>query len=234
MRPSVPVQSVTYQEARSALSGPLLACGLFAPLAAEIVFLILAVVVNPAWVLAMGFMLIFAPVMIFISLLYRNWPTGIRIDAAGISIGAVHSPGAIRRTPTVNHQSWGLFTCPWPAVEAVRVITDQAEVRRLRTSARYYTLNNRWGATRRMTHCNIGVLTAPFMRSALVVDVDPTAVTATLIRPARFYSNFKDGRLSRLVQPEMSSRWVVPTRAPGRLSKALQPWLVAHSRVDGQ
>jgi hypothetical protein len=73
-----------------------------------------------------------------------------------------------------------------------------------------------------MTHCNIGVLTSPFMRAALILNLDPTAVTATPVRPARFYTNFKDGRLSRLVPPEMSPTWVVPTRDPEALRKALE------------
>jgi hypothetical protein len=222
MRALAPVQSVTYQEARSALNWPLLACGLFAPAAVEIVFLVLAVVVNPLWVLAMLLLPIFAPVMIYTSLLYRNWPTGIRMDEAAISIGAVHSPWAARRTPTVSHQSWGLFTCPWSAVDNARVVTDRAELRRLKTSPRYYTLTNRWGTARTMTYCNIGVLTSPFMRAALALNIDPTAVTAMPIRPARFYTNFKDGRFSRLLRPEMSSTWIVPTRNPEGLRNALE------------
>jgi hypothetical protein len=222
MRAWVPVPSATYQEARTALNWPLLTCGLFAPVAAEIVFLVLAVTVNPVWVVAMVVLPFFAPVLIYISLLYRNWPTGIRIDATAISIGAVGSSRATRRTPTVNHQSWGLFTCPWSGVEGARVVTDRAEVRRLKTSSLHYTLNNRWGTARTMTHCNIGVLTSPFMRAALVLDIDPTAVTATPVRPARFYSNFKNGRFSRLLRPELSSTWIVPTRDPEALRRALE------------
>jgi hypothetical protein len=59
-----------------------------------------------------------------------------------------------------------------------------------------------------MTHCKLGVLTSPFLHAALVIDVDPAAVTATQIRPARYFSNGKDGRLSRVLHPEMSSAWV--------------------------
>jgi hypothetical protein len=222
MRVSTPVQSATYQETRNALNGPLLTCGLFAPLAAEIVFLVLAVTANPAWVIAMLLLPLFVPVMIYISLLYRNWPTGIRIDPTAITIGAVGSARATRRAPTVNHQAWGLFTCPWSAVEDAHVVTDPTAIRHLKKSSRYYTLTNRWGTTRTMTHCNIGVLTSPFMRAALILNLDPTAVTATPVRPARFYTNFKDGRLSRLVPPEMSPTWVVPTRDPEALRKALE------------
>jgi hypothetical protein len=52
-----------------------------------------------------------------------------------------------------------------------------------------------------MGHCNIGVLASPFMRAALVIDVDLAAVTAPEIRPARLYKNFKNGYFSRLIQP---------------------------------
>jgi hypothetical protein len=38
--------------------------------------------------------------------------------------------------------------------------------------------------TPRTSH--LGVLVSPFMRAALVIDVDPLAVTVPLVRPARF------------------------------------------------
>jgi hypothetical protein len=97
----------------------------------------------------------------WITLLYRNWPTGIRLDQAAVSIGAVGSPRAARRPPTVSHQRWGLFTCPWPAVRGIRVVTDRSELRQVKNSPRYYTLTNRWGTKRGMTHCNTGVLASP-------------------------------------------------------------------------
>jgi hypothetical protein len=215
------VRSAIYQEDHSALNRPFLAYAVFAPFAAEAILLTLAIVVSPNWFAALvGCM--FVAVMICTSFLYRNWPTGIRIDTAAISIGAVGSSRARRRSPTVSHQSWGLFTCPSSAVEDVRVVTSRAELRRLKKSSRYGTLNNRWGPSLAMTHCNIGVMTSPFMRAALVIEVDPTAVTATPIRPARFYSNFKDGHFSHLLRPEMSSTWIVPTRDPEGISKALE------------
>lgn len=216
-----PAPSAMYQEAHSALNIRLLACGLFAPVAIEVVFVILGVVVNPEWFILMVLLPLFVPVMIYIGLLYRNWPTGIRIDESGISIGAVRSPRATRRKPTINHQSWGLFTCPWQAVEGIRVVTDRAGLRAIKTSPRYYTFTNRWGGKAGMSHCNIGVLASPFMRAALVIDIDPLGVVSPEIRPARYYSNFKNGQFSRRIQPELSPTWVVPTRHPEALSKAL-------------
>lgn len=226
MKASIPVQEAAYQESRNALNWPFVACGLFG-LVAGAVFLALSVTVNSAWSGAIGGLL--ALLMIYVSLLYRNWPTGIRIEPTAISIGAVGSARATRRSPTVNHQAWGLFTCPWSAVEDARVVTDPTVIRHLKRSSRYYTLTNRWGTTRTMTHCNTGVLISPFMRAALILDLDPTAVTATPVRPARFYSNFKDGRFSRLVPAQMSSTWIVPTRDPDGLRKALE----SHRRGAG-
>ncbi len=83
-----------YQEPHSALNWPLLTCGLFAPAAAEVLCVILGIVVNLLWFLAMLWLLIFAPVMICTALLYRNWPTGIRVDESAISIGAIRSARA--------------------------------------------------------------------------------------------------------------------------------------------
>jgi hypothetical protein len=222
-----------YREAHSALNGPLLGYFLVVPAAAEIGCLILGVILNQPWffVIMAGLLV---PALIWTTLVYRNWPTGIRIDASAISIGAVSSARAARRTLTVNHQSCGLFTCPWPAVAGVRVVTDRAELDQMRTSPRFFTFTNRWGGKAGMSHCNLGVLASPFMRAALVIDVDPLAVTAPQIRPARYYSNFKSGYFSRLIQPRLSPTWVVPTRHPEALSQALRAAPGQHGPVRPQ
>jgi hypothetical protein len=209
-----------YLEARSALNGGMLAYGLV-PAAAEAGCLLIGVVANLPWFFVLMGPL-FVAVLVGTSLLYRNWPTGIRIDESGISIGAVRSRRAARRRPTINHQSWGLFTCPWPAVEGARVVTGRAELRAMRNSPDYYTFTNRWGGKSGMTYCNTGVLASPFMRAALVIDVDPSAVITPEIRPARYYSNFKDGYFSHLIHPRLSPAWVVPTRHPDAVSAAIQ------------
>src|SRR5579875_2547308 len=131
-----PPRSADYEERHSALNWPLLACGLFAPVAAAVAFAVLGIAVNPLWFLAIFGLPLFLPVMIYTGLLYRNWPTGIRIDRSAISIGAINSARAASRVPTVNHQSWGVFTCPWPAVDNVRVVPEQAELRQMTTSPR--------------------------------------------------------------------------------------------------
>jgi len=209
-----------YVEAHSALNRPLLAWYLLAPAAAEAACLIAGLAFGQPWFFViMGWL--FVPVLICSSLLYRNWPTGIRLDEAGISIGAIGSDQAARRSPTASHQSRGLFSCPGLAMRGIRVVTDLAELRQMKNSPRYYTFTNRWGGKRGMSHCNIGVLASPFMRAALVIEVDPAAVTASEIRPARFYDNYLHGYFSRLTQPRLSPVWVAPTRHPEALRKAL-------------
>jgi hypothetical protein len=211
----------SYLEAHSALNRPFVAYALFAPALLEIACLTLGLAFDQPWFFVfMGWLLV--PIMICSGLLYRSWPTGVRVDESGISIGAVRSAQAAARRPTVNHQSWGLYTCLWPAVLGVRVVTDQDELAQMKNSPRFLTLTNSWSRKAGMDHCNIGVLASPFMRAALVIEVNPAEVTASKIRPARFYTNFKDGYFSHLVQPQLSPTWVVPTRHPGVLSAALQ------------
>ena len=209
----------TYLEAHSALNGPLLAYGLL-PAAAEAVCLVVIATSNQSW-LSVPIGALFALLLVSAGLLYRNWPTGIQLDEAGITIGAVRSARAPRRRPTVNHQSWGRYTCPWPAVLEARVVTDRQELRRMRDLPQYLTLTNRWSRKAGMEHCNIGVLSSPFMRAALVIEVNPVKVTVSESRPARFYTNFKDGQFSHLVRPQPGLTWVVPTRHPLALQAML-------------
>lgn len=58
-----------YQEAHSALSWPLLACGLIAPLGGAVACVILAITVNPLWLLGIVFVVLIAPCQVYISLL---------------------------------------------------------------------------------------------------------------------------------------------------------------------
>jgi hypothetical protein len=221
-----------YLEAHSALNGALLAYGVL-PVAAGIVCLTVGVAADQSW-LSVPVGALFALMLVSVGLLYRNWPTGVLVDESGISIGAVRSARAAARRPTVNHQSWGLYTCPWPAVLGVRLVTDRNELRQMRNLPQYHTLTNRWSNKRGMRYCNIGVLASPFMRAALIIEINPSAVTATEIKPARFYTNYKDGQFSHLVQPRLSPTWVVPTRHPEVLSAALQRVPGEWDVVNGQ
>jgi hypothetical protein len=218
---------VIYSEDRCALRWPLVGLGLAAPAAVMVAFIGLAVTVTLLWLIAVPLVPLFGPFLIYGGLLYRNWPTGIRIDSEGIRIGAVSSDRAARRTPTVTHQNWGLFSCPWPAVTNVNVITDAGRIRAMRNDPQYYTLANRWGKPRTMTRCMIGVLAAPFARSVLVIDVDMAqaqalGITVPTTRTAFFFPNQPGRPAVTKLRPEPSSTWVVPTRRPEALRQALQ------------
>jgi hypothetical protein len=214
--------AAAYEEVRCALTKPFLGWCLFTPVAAEIVFLLLAATWNIQWLIAAAAVPLFAPVMIAISFLYRNWPTGIRIDETGITVGAIRSRRAASRQPTVYHQSWGRYHCPWSSVNDARLVTDPVRIRLLAKAPDHYTLNNSWAGRRGLRQCDIGVLTSPFMRAALVVDLYPSGVTGTVVRPGRVYTNFSDGHFSHRVAPRIWDTWIVPTRNPERLEAALR------------
>jgi hypothetical protein len=91
--------AVNYSEDRCALRWPLVGLGLAAPVAAAVMCVIFAATISPLWLIPVPFVPLFGPFLIYGGLLYRNWPTGIRIDEQGIRIGAVRSAQAARRTP---------------------------------------------------------------------------------------------------------------------------------------
>jgi hypothetical protein len=212
-----------YHEPRSALSLPFLLSSVVGPVAVLAVLVAVTVatryngipeaLTGPAVV----------AVLVGSALAYRCWPTGIKIDESGIAIGAVTTPEREMkwRHPTVYHQAWGVYSCSWESVSHARVVTERAELRAIAKSPAYYTFTNRWGPRPAMTRCMIGVLTAPFMRAALVVDVLPSGVTATEVRPGKAYSVSRS-YYSRVVRPELSLTWVAPTRRPEALAQALK------------
>ncbi|HEV3379689.1 MAG TPA: hypothetical protein VG142_01685 [Trebonia sp.] len=215
-----------YEENRSALNLPFLSSALIGPLALEAVFLTLAITASPLWVIAMAVLPFTMPFLMLISLLYRNWPTGIRLDESGITFGAIGSRRAEsgKRHPTVNHQSRGIFRCPWTSVMTARVATDPAEIQRLKKSPDLYTLTNRWGPARGMRHSSTGVLSSPFMRAALVIEIGP-GTTYPPLRSAKFFDNFlRHRKYSFRLRPELSATWVVPTRHPEPLAATLARW----------
>jgi len=206
----------SYVERRCALRWQLVTWGLGLPAALVAVFVALAIFVSPDWFVAAAITPLLAPFMMGIGLLYRNWPTGIRIDEAGVSIGAVGSRRAMARRPTVTHQNWALFTCPWPSVRYLTVVTDPARIREIKKSPQYLTVSNRWGKPHEMTRCMAGVLTAPFMTAALVIGVghEEAGVVSPELRPARFYSRTTGA--SRLTAGP-AVEWVAPTRHPDEM-----------------
>gem|GEM_PF-5447324 len=66
------------------------------------------------------------------------------------------------------------------------------------------------------------MLTAPFMRAALVIEIEAGWAAFPGTKPAWFFGN-GTGRRSRTLLPgEESLTWVVPTRHPQRLRVAIE------------
>lgn len=145
----------------------------------------------------------------FITLIfmYQNWPVGIRAGGDGIHIGAVRRrPSPPGRQPWSDYQRWQELFAPWDAVRRVAVITDKSGMRDARTLGKRDV--NR-----------IGVLTAPFARAALLIEIDPgRASVPDFHEPHEKLPFF---RLGHLTPFEDSPVWYVPTRRPEELRAAL-------------
>lgn len=209
---------MTYLEKHSAFNGRFVAWFLVVPNVVMAVLLALSFywAAVAGAVGAVGFVLIITWTMA-----YRNWPTGIRIDDDGVRVGAVSSRRAERRTRKIGavHEAWGLFFCPRDGVLAITVVTDSGELDRIRQSGALVAPTNRWGKPVG-SRLHKGVLTGPFMRAALVVQVDPARATVPATYASRFYSNrppewrSKDAGLEGAI-------WIVPTRRGEELRKAV-------------
>ena len=225
---------IRYTERHCALRWPLLAWGLVIPAGLMLTGVVLGISVDPAWLVTVPFVPLFGPFLVFCSLLYRNWPTGIRFDDEGLHIGAIGSRRAARRRPTVTHQNWGLSTCPWPGIHTLTVVTDPKELRRLSRSPDLFTLSNRWGKPRTVTACQIGVLSAPFMCAALLVEITPSQARIPDFRPASFFPN-EAGRPIRVgLGARTSPTWLIPTRHPERLRRVLDDHQAGGAPLDAR
>jgi hypothetical protein len=212
-----------YAEDRAAVRWPMVVLGALTPLACVVAFVIGVVFGTGALWSGAAVGLCFS-LMFGTAFLYRNWPTGIRITGDELRIGAVRSPRAAMRKPTVTHQTWGLFTVPLTAVRGMTVETDRAAIRRIKQSPQYFTLSNRYGKSRDVGTCKLGVLTAPFMRAALVVELDAGWARFPSTRRASFFPNAIGRPFRTFLTPEESLTWIVPTRHPERLREAVTSW----------
>ena len=212
-----------YAENRVAVRWPLVVLGLLLPLACVAAFVVgVASGTGALWstaAVALYFSLTFCS-----AFLYRNWPTGIRITGDELRVGAVRSARAARRKPMVTHQTWGLFTVPLTAVRSMTVETDPATIRRIKKSPDYFTLSNRYSKSRDARTCKLGVLTSPFMRAALIVELDAGWARFPSTRRAMFFPNEIGRPFRTFLTPEESLTWVVPTRRPERLRAAVTAW----------
>src|ERR1700726_1277976 len=126
----------SYTEDHCALRWPLVLSGLGFPLllaavltlgfltSTEVLVVLFPAVIVILWGLSHGFSLPYV------------WPTGIRLDDAGIRGGggrwAEHHPGRKRhRTPVAPGQRYYVFSCPWEGVTRICIVTDRQELRTL-------------------------------------------------------------------------------------------------------
>ncbi|MFD0630908.1 hypothetical protein ACFQ9X_03845 [Catenulispora yoronensis] len=86
-----------YRERRSALSAPLVALGGVLPALLVAAAVALGIVAAPAWFVLVPVVPLAPPFLIYISLLMRNRRTGIVLDDAGLTVGALGAArGCIR------------------------------------------------------------------------------------------------------------------------------------------
>jgi hypothetical protein len=147
---------------------------------------------------------------------FVHWPTGIRIDRSGVRIGNVRRPDANRRHPPApSFQAYRVFAVGWPGVLSMRVVRDRHELRRLaKTSRRAGTRGVRArGGT--AVGFYLGMLTPPFLRAALVLEIDEEYAT---------FPEFRVRQAATIATSQVgtrSSTWVAPTRRPDRLTEAV-------------
>jgi hypothetical protein len=213
--PAPPTQStVLYAEDHCALRWPLIFHATFWPilLVAALVVLIVDPDPNLSYLLTVplagaGYGIIAAAV---------NRATGIRVTHAGVSVGGVHREhhrrgrnpdGDAQSLPPASAQRTQVFYCPWPAVRRIEVVTGRARMRELARSRSDRGI------------LALGTLWAPFMRAALVIQVDLSQATVPDFRPpdARRYW-FKPSRPDPYT---VSPTWYAPTRHPAELRAAL-------------
>jgi hypothetical protein len=202
-----------YEEKRSALAWRLVGVTGLGPVVTLAAGIVLTTIAS-SWALLISAAIVY--LLFAFPFFYRNWPTGIRLDDTGVHIGSS------KRKVRVTHQNRGVFECPWRGITDIRVVTDPGEIKRIRKSRDLFTLSNHWGKPRGVTRCMLGVLTAPLMRAALVVELYPGDATFPETKPAWFYPN-QIGRPYRVkLSGYPSATWVAPTRRPEELARYLQ------------
>jgi hypothetical protein len=153
--------------------------------------------------------------IIAVTFAVKNWPVGIRIGADGIRIGAVRrAPGPPGKQPWADYQRWQTLFVPWDGVRRAAVITDRPGLRDAR-------LLSKQKITR------IGVLSAPFTRAALLIEVDPDRVVVPEFREPD--DRLPIWRLGHMTPFEDSPVWYVPTRRPAQLRAAVVPHAASFS-----
>ena len=209
-----PVIDVIYTEDRCALRWPTLFYGTIVPALAVALFILGSLHQNAGiWVLDLFLLLVGG---IGGLLLWSNWPTGIRMDTRGIHFGGMRRAerrarrGARprRRVPEVATQRYQVFSCPWPGVQSLSLVTDPADLRSIRKQTR------KWGRQTAGTQVPLGYFQAPFMRACLIIRHAPAIGLDAQFRHSWAGAGIK-------ADPKPSRTWLVPTRHPEALRAAL-------------
>ena len=222
--PAPPAEgTVLYAEDHCALRWPLIFHAVFWPILLAASIIVLVVTRNPDLSFLPAIPLAGAQFGIIATVINR--PVGIRITTSGVSIGGIrrprrqhgghHSgdPGAL---PPATAQRTQVFSCPWPAIRHIEVVTDRGRMKELARS---------WRNGRTMT---LGTLRAPFMTAALVIQVDLSHATVPDFRPPdtrRYW--FKPSRPGPF---RVSPTWYAPTRHPAELRAALPAASIPQAR----
>jgi hypothetical protein len=241
---------LVYAEDRCALRWPLVSIGLLGSVggaALAVVCFWLAVITSYAHVFAVLSTIGMVVSCVWTQLLWSNWPTGIRVDTAGIRIGGVRRKPHITVTArSVLGQRHEVFTCPWAAVRGIAV-TDRAGLRGLQAQlsapqpaahARHRPSHTASGPSYgsmtgspgdiemrpRTSSVRLGWMPAPFMRASLVIYVEPDKAYFPPLRPWRWRGHWAvPGSLPWQMQKTgtHSGVWLAPTRHPDALRAAL-------------
>jgi hypothetical protein len=195
---------VSYAEDHSAVRPPY-----FVQAACWLVVLVVGIIataVNPGLAIIFAVGLIGSVVMI--TLIVKARPVGIRVGGDGIRIGGVRRAAgrAGSALPWADHQRKQVLFAPWESVRRVAVITDKSALRDARSLSRQGVIR-------------LGVLSAPFTRAALLIEVDPDRVVLPEFREPDTDRSF--WRPAHMALVEVSPVWYVPTRHPGALRAAL-------------
>lgn len=213
-----------YAEDHCALRWPLLLFGVAFPALAVALF-VLAVITKDIGLVLPIMALLIVTVATGGRYVGLNWPTGIRLDGAGVRIGRVRhaerhpNRKPRKKLPVPAGQCWQVFSCNWDGVKSISVVTDRETLRQLRKTVRRAPTGGSTGRVRATAGGSqgyaLGMLIPPYMRAALVVRVDPWVAHFPEFRPLQGLAVQTSQWGTR------SSVWVVPTRHPDRLQAAL-------------
>ena len=212
--PAPPTQStVLYAEDHCALRWPLIFHATFWPVLLVAASIVLIVDQNPNLSYLLTIPLIGTALGIIAAVINRA--TGIRVTHTGVSIGGVrrqhhrrgHNPGGSKPLPPATAQRMSVFSCPWSGIRHIELVTGRDRMRELARSRSDGGM------------LALGTLWAPFMRAALVIQVDLSQATVPEFRPPdtrRYW--FKPSRPGPYT---VSPTWFAPTRHPAQLRAAL-------------